>query len=46
MREQKEKGTLIVLEGLDGSGKATQAKLLAADLQAEGMQVREITFPD
>ena len=46
MREQQEKGTLIVLEGLDGSGKATQAKLLAANLQAEGKQVREITFPD
>ena len=26
------KGKLIVLEGLDGSGKATQAKLLAQGL--------------
>ena len=40
------KGKLIVLEGLDGSGKATQAKLLAAALTAAGRQVREITFPD
>lgn len=40
------KGKLIVLEGLDGSGKATQAKLLAAKLTAEGKQVREITFPN
>ena len=28
------KGKLIVLEGLDGSGKATQAKLLAAASEA------------
>ena len=40
------KGRLIVLEGLDGSGKATQAKLLAASLAAKGLPVREITFPN
>ena len=40
------KGTLIVLEGLDGSGKATQAKRLAAALAAKGRPVREITFPN
>ena len=39
-------GKLIVLEGLDGSGKATQAKRLAAALAAEGRSVREITFPN
>ena len=39
-------GKLIVLEGLDGSGKATQAKRLAAALAAEGRLVREITFPN
>ena len=39
-------GKLIVIEGLDGSGKATQAKLLAAHLQQSGKQVMEITFPD
>ena len=27
------KGKLIAIEGLDGSGKATQAKLLAAHLK-------------
>ena len=40
------RGKLIVLEGLDGSGKATQAKRLAASLSAEGRPVREITFPN
>ena len=39
-------GKLIVLEGLDGSGKATQAKLLAAHLAAQGFSVREVTFPN
>lgn len=39
-------GKLIVLEGLDGSGKATQAKLLAANLTEAGKPVREITFPN
>ena len=37
---------LIVIEGLDGSGKATQTKLLAEKLRAQGMRVRQLTFPD
>ncbi|MBQ1903238.1 MAG: deoxynucleoside kinase [Ruminococcus sp.] len=40
------KGKLIVIEGLDGSGKATQAKLLADTLAEQGENVRKITFPD
>ena len=40
------KGKLIVIEGLDGSGKATQAKLLAQHLASQGLPVREVTFPD
>ena len=40
------KGKLLVIEGLDGSGKATQAKLLAAHLAEKGLPVKEITFPD
>ena len=39
-------GKLIVIEGLDGSGKATQAKRLAAALLARGARVREVSFPD
>ena len=36
------KGKLIVIEGLDGSGKATQAKLLAQHLAGQGLPVREV----
>lgn len=39
-------GTLIILEGGDGSGKATQSKLLVERLQAEGHSVMSVTFPD
>lgn len=38
-------GKLIVFEGTDGSGKATQAKLLGRRLQREGIPFREIDFP-
>lgn len=40
------KGTLIVLEGIDGSGKATQAALLETALQDKGKQVLWVSFPD
>lgn len=40
------KGTLIVLEGIDGSGKATQSSLLEQALRAEGREVLHISFPD
>ena len=36
---------LIVLEGLDGSGKGTQTEILAKTLRAEGRSVRVIDFP-
>jgi dTMP kinase len=39
-------GKLIVIEGLDGSGKGTQAALLAEYLRGKGCRVREISFPD
>jgi len=38
-------GRLIVIEGLDGCGKATQAALLAKRLAGEGRQVRALSFP-
>jgi dTMP kinase len=33
------KGFLVALEGIDGSGKSTQAELLAASLEKDGRQV-------
>ena len=39
-------GTLIILEGGDGSGKATQTKCLVERLQAEGHRVRSVSFPN
>ena len=39
-------GKLIVIEGLDGSGKATQSALLCKALEARGLSCRRITFPD
>jgi dTMP kinase len=37
---------LIAFEGLDQSGKETQARQLRARLQADGQTVRAISFPD
>lgn len=42
---QKRQGHLIVLDGGDGSGKATQGKLLIKYLQKKGRQVRYYDFP-
>lgn len=39
-------GRLIVLEGLDGSGKATQSAILADWLEKADKPVARITFPD
>lgn len=40
------KGKLIVIEGSDGSGKATQTALLADRLKKEGLKVNTLSFPD
>ena len=39
------KGKLIVFEGTDGSGKATQTKLLCRRLEQEGRSFRKLDFP-
>lgn len=40
------KGKLIVFEGMDGSGKATQSKMLFDKLVELGYKVRKVSFPD
>ncbi len=40
------KGKLIVIDGTDGSGKATQVELLMKRLQKEGHTVKLIDFPE
>ncbi len=39
-------GKLIVIDGLDGSGKHTQTERLAKRLRDEGERVRMVSFPD
>jgi dTMP kinase len=38
-------GLLIDIEGADGSGKATQTKMLAESLQKEGREIATFSFP-
>lgn len=45
MPRKKQRGTLIVIDGIDGSGKATQAALLAKALKKKKVPVRTIDFP-
>lgn len=39
-------GKLIVIEGLDGSGKSTQLERLPSVLKERGIEVRTVSFPD
>lgn len=39
-------GKLIVIEGLDGSGKSTQTPILEAELKNQGREVLTVSFPN
>lgn len=41
----KMKGTLIVIDGIDGSGKTTQINLLTQNLKEKGIDFEIISFP-
>jgi len=40
-----EKGILIVIEGTDGSGKATQTKIIKETLRSQGHKIASFEFP-
>lgn len=45
-KQTKYKGKLIVIDGTDGSGKATQVDLLSKKLKKEGNTVKIVDFPE
>ncbi len=46
MAKKNQKGKLIVIDGTDGSGKATQTELLIKHLKNDGRKVKVVDFPD
>ena len=38
-------GKLIVIDGIDGSGKATQTKILVEKIRQQGLAVEILNFP-
>lgn len=45
IEKQKKKGKLIVIDGIDGSGKTTQKELLKKELELNGFQTETLHFP-
>src|SRR3990167_8787649 len=47
MKEEKmsKKGLFVVIEGIDGVGKKTQAEVLKARLESQGHDVELVDFP-
>jgi dTMP kinase len=45
MENHNKSGKLIVIDGIDGSGKQTQTKILVEKLKSEGHEVETIDFP-
>lgn len=46
IKNKKYKGKLIVIDGTDGSGKATQVALLTEHLKKEGYRLKIVDFPE
>lgn len=46
MNKKIKKGKLIVIDGTDGSGKATQVDLLVKHLKKDGYEVKTVDFPE
>ena len=46
MKERNNMAKLIIMEGLDGSGKSTQTELLEKYLQNENINYKKIKLPD
>ena len=46
MASERHRGALIVVEGLDKAGKSSQCQRLAANLSANGYDIRQMRFPD
>ncbi len=46
VKKIKHKGKLIVIDGIDGSGKTTQINLLTNKLKADGFKVKIVHFPN
>ena len=44
-KKQAQRGRFIVIDGTDGSGKATQTNLLVEELKINGYEVEMTDFP-